>query len=42
MSHEFSAGELDAWMKRAGFELTEQHAFLPDRYLRIYGLGSSS
>jgi hypothetical protein len=41
LSHEFTSSELDAWMRRAGFELTEQYDFLPDRYFKIYALRSS-
>ncbi|MBN1612548.1 MAG: class I SAM-dependent methyltransferase [Polyangiaceae bacterium] len=36
MSHQFSAAELDQWMHQAGFALTEEHDFLPDRTFRIY------
>jgi cyclopropane fatty-acyl-phospholipid synthase-like methyltransferase len=41
MSQEFSPGQLDTWMKRAGCELIEQYGFLPDRYFRIYALRSA-
>jgi cyclopropane fatty-acyl-phospholipid synthase-like methyltransferase len=36
MSNQFSADELERWMKQAGFAPVERHDFIPDQYLAIF------
>jgi hypothetical protein len=34
--NQFSADQLERWMKQAGFALAERHDFITDQYLMIF------
>jgi ubiquinone/menaquinone biosynthesis C-methylase UbiE len=36
MSNQFSPGQLESWMKGAGFALVERHEFIEDQYFLIF------
>jgi ubiquinone/menaquinone biosynthesis C-methylase UbiE len=36
LANQFSADELERWMKQAGFAPVEKHDFIPDQYLMIF------
>ena len=39
LANQFSAAELERWMKLAGFAPVERHDFIPDQYLMIFERG---
>ena len=36
VGNQFSADQLERWMKQAGFALAERHDFITDQYLMIF------